>query len=99
MVRAQLDFNKYIGSTNHHNISASVGFEMNSTQYDANLSVERGYYKDLSLIHILSSGFRDSPLGVVLREPRNRLLLCLLSATIILRAEKRASSAALLYVC
>ncbi|MCM1094200.1 MAG: SusC/RagA family TonB-linked outer membrane protein [Lachnospiraceae bacterium] len=46
MVRAQLDFNKYIGSTNRHNISASVGFEMNSTQYDANLNTERGYYKD-----------------------------------------------------
>lgn len=46
MLRTQLDFNKYLGQTNHHNISASVGFELNSTKYDGYYSVNRGYYKD-----------------------------------------------------
>lgn len=46
MLRAQVDINKYIGSGNNHNISASAGLELNSTRYNGEISVERGYYKN-----------------------------------------------------
>ena len=43
MFRLQADINKYWGEDMQHNISASVGTEINSTKYDAYRTVARGY--------------------------------------------------------
>lgn len=46
MVRFQIDFNKYLDENQVHNITASVGFEANSTRYKATNAIYRGYYED-----------------------------------------------------
>lgn len=43
MFRLQADVNKYFGVDMQHNITASVGMEINSTKYDAFQTVSRGY--------------------------------------------------------
>ena len=46
MFRFQADLNKYFGYREQHNINASAGMEVNSTQYDAYKDVTRGYDPD-----------------------------------------------------
>jgi outer membrane receptor protein involved in Fe transport len=60
MLRTQVDFNKYLGQTNTHLISASVGFELNSTKYNGFLSINRGYYKERGR-QFSSTSFSDYP--------------------------------------
>lgn len=45
-LRLQVDFNKYFGKDEMHNINASVGYEVSSARYSGFQNTERGYYKD-----------------------------------------------------
>ena len=45
-VRLQANLNKYFGTNEQHNISASGGFEMSSSHYNGLSAVYRGYYPD-----------------------------------------------------
>ena len=45
-IRLQLDWNKYFGTDEKHNINGGIGYEMNSTHYQGYSNVTRGYYPD-----------------------------------------------------
>lgn len=45
-LRLQLNFNKYFGSEDQHNLNAVLGYEMNSSKYNGYTSTTRGYYPD-----------------------------------------------------
>ncbi|MDE7373909.1 MAG: SusC/RagA family TonB-linked outer membrane protein, partial [Odoribacter sp.] len=47
--RLQLDVNKYFGADEQHNINASLGWEVSSTQYVGTDITNRGYYPDRGL--------------------------------------------------
>lgn len=44
--RLQVDIDKYFGKDSQHNISATLGYEMNSARYKSYENVTRGYYPD-----------------------------------------------------
>ncbi len=48
-LRAQLDWNKYFGADEKHNINGGLGYEMSSTRYKGYSRTDRGYYPDRGL--------------------------------------------------
>ncbi len=60
-VRIQADINKYFGTTNQHNINASVGLEANSNKYDGFNTVTRGYMKDRGKSYVSDISFSTFP--------------------------------------
>lgn len=46
MARLQVDFNKFVDAKKHHNISATLGFEVSSDKYKGTSSTARGYYEN-----------------------------------------------------
>ncbi|MBC5622886.1 SusC/RagA family TonB-linked outer membrane protein [Butyricimonas sp. NSJ-56] len=44
--RLQVNFNKYFGVNEQHNVNAVIGYEMSSTEYNGYSNVTRGYYPD-----------------------------------------------------
>lgn len=45
-VRLQVNFNKYFGVNEQHNLNAVLGYEMISTKYNGYMNTTRGYYPD-----------------------------------------------------
>ena len=45
-IRLQMNANKNFGKSMQHNINGALGFEMNSSTYEAYENTTRGYYKD-----------------------------------------------------
>lgn len=48
-IRLQLDWNKYFGENEIHNINGGIGYEMGSTRYKGYSNITRGYYPDRGL--------------------------------------------------
>lgn len=59
--RFQVNYNKYFGLHEQHNLNAIVGYEMSSTKYNGYTSTTRGYYPDRGKQFATGTSLKEYP--------------------------------------